>query len=205
MTAASGGIGKGVAEALPSWRAFRHQRTNGGRRSRRSPRRSPRCVRRPVIVVGDVGAKDGRLDRRRGCGGSAAASTCLNNAGAARSIKGEADDRPSRKSKSRELDFTAARRLDRAASSPDGRPRAEHPEQATAEAAPGADRSELAGAGAGRLRRRRANHEKTTRPSSCAPTTSTRTSAELASASRTTLSIWQVFSRPRSFTPLFHP
>ena len=112
VTAASGGIGKGVAEALAD--AGVRVAISGRTRATLeavAETLSSRAGGRPAIVVGDVGAKDGPAEI------AAAAAAALggridilvNNAGAARPISGEADD--AFWDESFTLNFMAARRL----------------------------------------------------------------------------------------------
>jgi 3-oxoacyl-[acyl-carrier protein] reductase len=112
VTAASGGIGKGVAEALAEagvWVAI-----SGRTRSSLeevAEAISARAAAPPVIVVGDVGAKDGPAQ----IAAEAAASLggridiLVNNAGAARPIRGDVGDAFWEESFA--LNFMAARRL----------------------------------------------------------------------------------------------
>lgn len=112
VTAASGGIGKGVAEALADAgvRVAISGRTRATLETL-AETLSSRAGGRPAIVVGDVGAKDGPAKI------AAAAAAALgghidilvNNAGAARPIAGEADD--AFWDESFTLNFMAARRL----------------------------------------------------------------------------------------------
>jgi 3-oxoacyl-[acyl-carrier protein] reductase len=112
VTAASGGIGRGVAEAL----------AEAGARvaiSGRSPALletvaetlASRSGGRPVIVVGDVSAEDGpahiATDAAAALGGRI--DILVNNAGGARPITGEVDDAYWEESFA--LNFMAARRL----------------------------------------------------------------------------------------------
>jgi len=112
VTAASGGIGKGVAEALAD--AGVRVAISGRTRATLETLAETLAARaggRPAIVVGDVGAKEGPAAI------AAAAAAALggrvdilvNNAGAARPITGEADD--AFWDESFTLNFTAARRL----------------------------------------------------------------------------------------------
>ena len=111
VTAASGGIGSGVAEALADagcgWRSACARR----RRSKWWPRSSPRAGRRPAIVVGDVGAKSGpaqiAAEAAAALGGRI--DILVNNAGGARPITDEVDDAYWEESFT--LNFMAARRL----------------------------------------------------------------------------------------------
>ena len=112
VTAASGGIGSGVAEAL----------ADAGVRVAISGRTlaslemvaetlAPRAGGRPAIVVGDVGAKSGPIqiaaEAAAALGGRI--DILVNNAGASRPITDEADD--SYWEESLVLNFMAARRL----------------------------------------------------------------------------------------------
>jgi len=112
VTAASGGIGAGVAEAL----AEAGVRVAISGRTRASlelvAETFAACAGgRPAIVVGDVGAKDGPVE----IAAEAAAALggridiLVNNAGAARPITGEVDDAYWEESFT--LNFMAARRL----------------------------------------------------------------------------------------------
>ncbi|MFI5032655.1 MAG: SDR family NAD(P)-dependent oxidoreductase, partial [Reyranellales bacterium] len=111
VTAASGGIGKGVAEAL----AEAGVRVAISGRTRSSLEKVAETLAShlppPVIVVGDVGAKDGpaliAAEAAAALGGRI--DILVNNAGAARPIKGEADDAFWEESFA--LNFMAARRL----------------------------------------------------------------------------------------------
>jgi 3-oxoacyl-[acyl-carrier protein] reductase len=110
VTAASGGIGKGVAEAL----AEAGVRVAISGRTRSSLEEvagtlAPHAP--PVIVVGDVGAQDGpaRIAAEAAVALGGRIDIVVNNAGAARPIKGEADDAFWEESFA--LNFMAARRL----------------------------------------------------------------------------------------------
>jgi len=112
VTAASGGIGKGVAEAL----AEAGVRVAISGRTRSSLEEvaeaiSARAAAPPVIVVGDVGAKDGpaqiAAEAAAALGGRI--DILVNNAGAARPIRGDVDDAFWEESFA--LNFMAARRL----------------------------------------------------------------------------------------------
>jgi 3-oxoacyl-[acyl-carrier protein] reductase len=112
VTAASGGIGTGVAEALAEagvWVAI-SGRTRASLEMVAEPLAS-RAGGRPAIVVGDVGAKGGpaqiAAEAAAALGGRI--DILVNNAGAARPITGEADDAYWEESLT--LNFMAARRL----------------------------------------------------------------------------------------------
>jgi 3-oxoacyl-[acyl-carrier protein] reductase len=112
VTAASGGIGKGVAEALAEAgvRVAISGRTRSSLEEVAATLASPSAA-PPVVVVGDVGAKNGPAE----IAAEAAAALggridiLVNNAGAARPIQGEADDAFWEESFT--LNFMAARRL----------------------------------------------------------------------------------------------
>src|SRR3569833_4189856 len=111
VTAASGGIGRGAAEALAeagvrvasSGRTRAPLETVAGALASHAPP--------PVIVVGDVGAKDGpaQIDAKTAAALGGRIDILVNNAGAARPIRGEVDDDFWQESFA--LNFTAARRL----------------------------------------------------------------------------------------------
>lgn len=111
VTAASGGIGKGVAEALAEAgvRVAISGRTRSSLETVAEALSSHAAP--PVIVVGDVGAKDGAskiaAEAASALGGRI--DILVNNAGAARPIKGEVDDAFWEESFA--LNFMAARRL----------------------------------------------------------------------------------------------
>ncbi len=112
VTAASGGIGKGVAEAL----AGAGVRVAISGRTRLSLEKVSEALASgaaapPVIVVGDIGAKDGpaqiAAEAAAALGGRI--DILVNNAGAARPIKDQVDD--AFWDESFALNFMAARRL----------------------------------------------------------------------------------------------
>jgi 3-oxoacyl-[acyl-carrier protein] reductase len=112
VTAASGGIGRGVAEALvdAGVRVAISGRTLASLETVAETLAS-RAGGRPTIVVGDVGAKGGpaqiAAEAAAALGGRI--DIVVNNAGAARPITGEADDAYWEESLT--LNFMAARRL----------------------------------------------------------------------------------------------
>jgi 3-oxoacyl-[acyl-carrier protein] reductase len=114
VTAASGGIGSGVAEAL----AEAGVRVAISGRTRASLEMvaetlASRAGGRPAIVVGDVGAKGGpaqiAADAAAAVGGRI--DILVNNAGASRPITDEVDDADAYWEESLTLNFMAARRL----------------------------------------------------------------------------------------------
>ena len=112
VTAASGGIGKGIAEALAQ--AGVRVAISGRTRATLETVADALAASaggRPAIVVGDVGAKSGpaRIAAEAVAGLGARIDILINNAGAARPIAGEADD--AFWDESFTINFTAARRL----------------------------------------------------------------------------------------------
>jgi 3-oxoacyl-[acyl-carrier protein] reductase len=112
VTAASGGIGSGVAKALAEAgvRVAISGRTRASLESVADTLASRACP-RPAIVVGDVGAKGGpaqiAAEAAAALGGRI--EILVNNAGGARPITGEVDD--AYWDESLTLNFLAARRL----------------------------------------------------------------------------------------------
>ena len=112
VTAASGGIGRGVAEALAA--AGVHVAISG--RTRASLEEVAETLAasaggRPKIVVGDVGAAGGPAEIAAGAAAALGGriDILVNNAGGARPIAGEVDE--SYWEESFTLNFLAARRL----------------------------------------------------------------------------------------------
>jgi 3-oxoacyl-[acyl-carrier protein] reductase len=112
VTAASGGIGRGVAEALvdAGVRVAISGRTLASLETVAETLAS-RAGGRPTIVVGDVGAKGGpaQIAAEAAAALRGRIDIVVNNAGAARPITGEADDAYWEESLT--LNFMAARRL----------------------------------------------------------------------------------------------
>ena len=116
VTAASGGIGSGVAEALADAgvRVAISGRTRASLETGAETLAS-RAGGRPAIVVGDVGARSGPASGPAQIAAEATAALggridiLVNNAGAARPISGDADDAVWDDSFT--LNFMAARRL----------------------------------------------------------------------------------------------
>jgi 3-oxoacyl-[acyl-carrier protein] reductase len=112
VTAASGGIGKGVAEALADAgvRVAISGRTRSSLETVAEALASRSAI-PPVIVVGDVGAKNGpaRIAAEATAALGGRIDILVNNAGAARPIKGEGDDAFWEEAFA--LNFMAARRL----------------------------------------------------------------------------------------------
>jgi 3-oxoacyl-[acyl-carrier protein] reductase len=112
VTAASGGIGRGIAQALAEAgvRVAISGRTRGSLETVAETLASS-AGGRPAIVVGDIGSKTGpaqiAADAAAALGGRI--DILVNNAGAARPITGEADDAFWEESFA--LNFMAARRL----------------------------------------------------------------------------------------------